>query len=243
MGKVISVMSVKGGVGKTTTTVNLGFALASLGKKVLLLDANLSAPNLGLHLGIVDPDRTIHDVLNRKVNIEEVIYPHSKNLDVMPGYIATKRIKVSSVDFRRLVNLVRDKYDVVLLDTSPALSEDIPGILFASDNILIVTTPDYPTLNCTIQTVQAAKDEGKDILGIVLNKVDKGSYELSLEDVEKATQLPVVALINDHKNFKKSVAETIPIVEHSPDKSYSKEYMKLAAAIVGEDYKDTGIFA
>lgn len=67
MGKVIGVISIKGGVGKTTVVSNLGATLAyEFGKKVLVIDANFSAANLGLHLGIVDPEITIHDVLAGK---------------------------------------------------------------------------------------------------------------------------------------------------------------------------------
>jgi len=62
MGKAIGVISLKGGVGKTSIVVALGAALSELGKKVLLVDGNLSSPNLGLHLNIINPEKTIHDI-------------------------------------------------------------------------------------------------------------------------------------------------------------------------------------
>ena len=242
MGNIISIMSVKGGVGKTTVTANLGTALAELDKKVLLIDTNLSAPNLGLHLGIIDPENTLHDVLERAIPISEAVCEYNSNLHIISGFLAPKKYRINSVELKKMIDQIKDQYDIVLLDTSPALSEDIPAVLFASDEVLIVTTPDYPTLNCTIQAVKSANEEGKTILGLVLNKVINRYYELTIEDIEKATEIPVMAVIKYHKHFLKSVAETIPVVKNNPNKKHSIEYMKLAASLVGEDYKDPRFF-
>ena len=73
MGEVIGMISLKGGVGKTSSVVALGAAIAELGKKVLLVDGNLSAPNLGLHLNVIDPDATIHHVLDRSIKTRDAI--------------------------------------------------------------------------------------------------------------------------------------------------------------------------
>ncbi|GAG95692.1 unnamed protein product [marine sediment metagenome] len=70
MGKAIGILSLKGGVGKTSVVAALGDAFADFGKKVLLIDANFSAPNLGLHFNIVDPEKTIHDLLDRTAILE-----------------------------------------------------------------------------------------------------------------------------------------------------------------------------
>ena len=74
MGKIIGVMSLKGGVGKTSVVVALGSAISDFGKKVLLIDGNLSSPTLGLHLNIINPKQTIHHVLNRAANTKDAIY-------------------------------------------------------------------------------------------------------------------------------------------------------------------------
>ena len=81
--KTIGVISIKGGVGKTSTVVSLGASMAALGKKVLLVDGNLSAPNLGMHIGL-DTKKGVHDVLAGKIRPETAIYSHEV-LDVMPA--------------------------------------------------------------------------------------------------------------------------------------------------------------
>ena len=73
--KTIGVISIKGGVGKTSTVVSLGASMAALGKKVLLVDGNLSAPNLGMHIGL-DTKKGVHDVLAGKIRPETAIYSH-----------------------------------------------------------------------------------------------------------------------------------------------------------------------
>lgn len=86
MGRSIGMVSLKGGVGKTSSTLSLGKALADLGRKVLLVDANFSAPNLGVHLNLIDPKVTLHDILARKNNLSEAIQKVG-NFDVLPSAI------------------------------------------------------------------------------------------------------------------------------------------------------------
>ena len=83
--KTLGIISIKGGVGKTTMTVDLGFILANVfNKKVLLVDANFSAPNLAIHLGFDNAENTIHDVVLNRKHTEEAIYEHELGMDIMP---------------------------------------------------------------------------------------------------------------------------------------------------------------
>ena len=88
MGKVIGIVSLKGGVGKTSVVTALGGAFFRLGKKVLLVDGNLSSPNLGLHLNIIDPKKTIHDVLNRNARLKEAVLSYP-GFDILPASLFT----------------------------------------------------------------------------------------------------------------------------------------------------------
>ena len=92
MTRVIGIISIKGGVGKTSCVAQLGSALAQFGKKVLLVDANFSAPNLGLHLGFVNPKSTLHDALQQKIGISKAIYSYNKNLHLIPGSLINQKI-------------------------------------------------------------------------------------------------------------------------------------------------------
>ena len=85
MTRFIALVSGKGGVGKTTATLNLGYALTKLGKKVLLLDANLVTPNLALQLGILNPRNTLNQFLRKEKTLSEITYLHESGISVIPS--------------------------------------------------------------------------------------------------------------------------------------------------------------
>ena len=236
-GKTIGIIAVKGGVGKTTTVSNLGAILArDFGKNVLLVDANFSAPNLGLHLGMVDPKNTIHDVLQDKVHISNAIYEHDMGVHVIPANLLHK--KIDPFKLKSKLSLLKDNYDVILLDSSPNLNAEILSTMIASDELLVVTTADYPTLSCTMHAVKVAKQKKTPITGIILNRVLNKNFELGLDEIEDATGVPVVAVLNDDYRFIEALSKTSPAAIHHPHRDAIVEYKKLAAFLVGENYKD-----
>ena len=155
MGKSIGILSLKGGVGKTSVVVALGDALAHFGKKVLLIDGNLSAPNLGLHLNIIDPEVTLQDVLSREKNLNDSIHKLER-FDIIPASIFSRK-EISPLNLRNKVNILKKRYDVVIIDSPPSLNEEALATILASDEILVVATPDYSTLGTTIKTINHAR--------------------------------------------------------------------------------------
>ncbi len=234
MCKIVGVISLKGGVGKTSVTASLGDALANLGKKVLLVDGNLSAPNLGLHFNVVEPGVSLHDVLARDVNVSDAVQK-IKGFDLIPSS-PFKRKKVSPMKIKDALAGVKKNYDVIVIDSSPSLGEETLGVMFASDELVVVSTPDHPTLSNTISSVKLAKRRGTPIIGIVLNKVYGKNYELSLKDVEEVAEVPVMAVVPYDVKFLKALSEFEPYTSYRPKSKASEEIMKLASLIVGEKY-------
>ncbi|MCK5043954.1 AAA family ATPase [Candidatus Pacearchaeota archaeon] len=235
MGKTVGIISLKGGVGKTSAVSALGGAIADFGQKVLLIDGNFSAPNLGLHLNIIDPKITLHHVLDRTANLKDAIY-ESGNLDVMPSSIF-ERININPLDLKNRIKTLKRKYDVILLDSSPALNEETLAVMLASDELLVVTTPDYPTLSMTLKAVKVAKQRGTQIEGLILNKVHNKNFELSLKDIEKTAEVPVMAVIPHDVNVLRALSEFSPSTIYNPKSKGSIEYKKLAAVLIGQKYK------
>ncbi|HTZ42037.1 MAG TPA: MinD/ParA family protein, partial [Candidatus Omnitrophota bacterium] len=115
MGKSIGILSLKGGVGKTSAVLSLGSAISDFGKRVLLIDGNFSAPNLGVHLNIIEPENTIHHVLNGDENIENAIITlENFNLDLIPASVVYKN-KINPFKLRDKIKLLKDRYDVILI--------------------------------------------------------------------------------------------------------------------------------
>jgi len=236
MVKTLGIISIKGGVGKTTIAASLASDLVNhYGKKVLLVDANFSAPNLGLHMDIVNPEKTIHHTLNNKIKIKSAIY-NKFGVDVIPGsYIYNYQLNL--LKLKDKLKKIKNNYDYIILDSSPSLNEEVLSTILASDNLFVVTTPDYPTLSCSLKASKLAKQRGKLISGIIINKIRDPNYELSLKEIEDTTDIPVIAKIPDDKMAIRSLYTRIPLSIYNRNSPFSKEINKLGAAISNQKEK------
>jgi len=242
MGKVLGVISIKGGVGKTTLVSNLGASLANdFKKKVLLIDANFNAPNLGAHLGVIGAKKNLHTVLQGKNKVTDSIYEHAYGFHIMPASI--ENLKVDYSKLKEIVKDVKDHYDVVLLDSSPALNDEMLAVIMAADELLVISTPDHPTLLCTMNAVKLAKKNGTPINGIILNKVLGKSYELTKGEIESVADAPIVGSLPFDIKIMKGLAQYKPMVLFKPNGSLSKSFRKVAAYVLDQEYDEKGFLS
>lgn len=234
--KVYGIIALKGGVGKTSVVSNLGTSLANdFDKKVLLVDANFSTPHLGLHLGMVNPEYTLHSALSNKHSIYEAIYQHNLGFHIIPGQIAPN--KVEHLSLKNHIDKLRNIYDVILIDSSPSLNDELYATMMAADELLVVSTPDYPTLSSTLHAIKIARQKNTKIKGIILNKVRKKKFELSKQDIKNASDVNVLAILPDDVHVLAGQAEMKPITVYKPRREVSKNITKLAGSLVGEKKK------
>lgn len=170
MGMIIAVVNQKGGVGKTTTTVNLGAALATKGKRCLLIDIDAQS-NLTTHLGLgsredpeslgsnlienaTSPEHTIYDVLKGAKAIDEVILKRSENLDIVPSslFLSAADLELGGTVGRELIlkralSKVQENYDVVIIDCPPALGLLSLNALAAVNKVIIPVQSEYLALH------------------------------------------------------------------------------------------------
>ena len=237
MGKTIGIVSLKGGVGKTTTVASLGAALSELGKKVLLIDGNLYSPTLGLHLNIIDPEKTLHDVFSKKAHARDAIV-EVDGMHVLPASVFSKA-KLNPLKLKDKIQILKKDYDILLVDSSPNLNEETLGVILASDEIYVVTTADHATLSMTLKAVKLAKQRGTPIKGLIINKFHNKNFETSLGSIEEILDIPVMAVIPYDRNFLRALSEMQPFVKYKPKAEGSIEFKKLAAALTGEKHKKT----
>ena len=235
--KIIGFISIKGGVGKTTTVANLGFILAKdFNKKVLVVDGNFSGPNLALHFGFTKPNYTLQDAMSGKVGLQKAIYEHSSGLNILPASLFGDNIDYSK--FHQYIASLRGYYDLILIDSSPTLNQEMLATIMASDELFVLTTPDYVTLASTMHAVKVARQKRTYISGIIINKLRGKKFELDLQDVQDATKVPVVSVLYDDEAVMRSLAQGKHVSNLFENTGVSIEYKKLAAALIGERYID-----
>ena len=126
---------------------------------------------------------------------------------------------------------------MIIIDSSPSLGDETLAVMLASDELVVVSTPDYPTLSMTLKAVKKAKQRDARISGIILNKVHNKDFEIPLKDIEETIDLPVLAAIPHDLNVLRALSQFVPSVDFKKNSRGSEEFRRLAAAMVGERYK------
>lgn len=232
---ILGVVSIKGGVGKTTTVANLGTSMVTrFNRRVLVVDGNLSAPNLGFHFGFVDPRVTLHDVLDERVSISDAVHVHDSRVHVIPASVSGG--KVDARKLKHKVASLRRQYDAIILDSAPSLDAEIQAVVESSDELLIVSNLEFPTISTTLRTIRLAEELNIPIRGVVLNRVKNKPSKVKLAYVESALEATILATIPDDSAVYDSLEHKVPVVLHAPKSPASREFERLSAILLEEKY-------
>ncbi|WP_071130388.1 ParA family protein [Enterococcus timonensis] len=255
MARIISVANQKGGVGKTTTTVNLGACLAYLGKKVLLIDTDAQG-NATSGLGIRKPDvnQDIYDILVNEVPIKDTVLSTTReNLFIVPAtlQLAGAEIELTSMMAResRLKSAIADvknDYDFILIDCPPSLGHLTINAFTASDSILIPVQSEYYALEGlsqllnTIRLVQKHFNPDLQIEGVLLTMLDART-NLGAEvvgEVRKYFQEKVYeTIIPRNVRLSEAPSHGQAIIDYDPKSKGAESYQALAQEVLARDEK------
>lgn len=253
MGRIIAVANQKGGVGKTTTAINLSSCLAEKGKKVLAVDMDPQG-NMTSGLGVDknSVENTIYDLIIGESSIDEVLRKDiMKNLDIIPANIDLSAAEIELIDVedkeyivRNVIKDIKDNYDYIIIDCPPSLSMLTINAMTTATSVLVPIQCEYYALeglSQLIHTVDLVRDRLNpelEIEGVVFTMYDART-NLSLQVVENVKE-------NLHQNIYKTIiprnirlAEApsygIPINEYDPKSAGSESYMRLAEEVINRE--------
>src|SRR3989344_2405976 len=170
--KYLAILSGKGGVGKTTTAINIAESLKNFGKDVVLVDANLVTPNVSLQLGLPSTQSNLNAVLKGKSVTKEAICVHKTGLKVIPASISLMESEGNTtVNFREALAPLANGDEIVIMDCAAGLWGDISKAVKIADETIIVTNPELPALIDALKSAKMAERLGATVKGVVLNKV------------------------------------------------------------------------
>ncbi|MFH0890329.1 MAG: cell division ATPase MinD [Candidatus Aenigmatarchaeota archaeon] len=233
MSRIIGIFSGKGGVGKTTTAVNLGVALSRLGKSVILVDSNVNTPNVSLHLGMNFTPFTLQDMMDNNPYIPQALYVHESGLRVIPADFSIKERHSDISELKNHMHKLAGDYDYILMDCAPGLGQDARAAIEACNEFLIVTNPETPAIVDAYKTYKAIKNFNGKVLGLVVNKVNNDKDELQSNEIENFFNEKIIGIIPDDRSVRAAIQRKVPVVLHKPNAKASKAYNKLAAQIAG----------
>ena len=253
MGRIIAVANQKGGVGKTTTAINLSSCLAEKGKKVLAVDMDPQG-NMTSGLGVDknSVENTIYDLIIGESSIDEVLKKDiMKNLDIIPANIDLSAAEIELIDVedkeyivRNVIKDIKDNYDYIIIDCPPSLSMLTINAMTTATSVLVPIQCEYYALeglSQLIHTVDLVRDRLNpelEIEGVVFTMYDART-NLSLQVVENVKD-------NLHQNIYKTIiprnirlAEApsygVPINEYDPKSAGSESYMRLAEEVINRE--------
>ncbi len=242
MGRIITIISGKGGVGKTTSAINLGAALNLIKKEVIVVDLNLNTPNVGIHLGAPIVPITLNHVLKGKAEIEEAIYEHSSGTKIIPSSLSVKEItnfNTKKIPF--IIRRLKDMADYIILDSAAGFSEEAIATINAGEEIIVVTNPELPAVTDALKAVKIARNAGKDVKGVIVTRHKDAKYEMPLSSIKSMLETPIIGVIPEDDAVKHSITKRDAVVHTHPNSKVSKKYIEIAHKVNGSQAKKEGM--
>ncbi|MBL4663757.1 MAG: ParA family protein [Flavobacteriaceae bacterium] len=250
MGKIIAIANQKGGVGKTTTSVNLAASLGVLEKKVLLIDADPQAnATSGLGIDVESVEKGTYQLLEHTVGAKEVIITtQSPNVDIIPAHIDLVAIEIELVDkkdresmLKKVITSLKDDYDYILIDCAPSLGLLTLNALTAADSVLIPIQCEYFALEGlgkllnTIKSVQKIHNADLDIEGLLLTMYDS-RLRLSNQVVEEVKkhfdEMVFQTIIQRNVRLSEAPSYGESIISYDAGSKGANNYLSLANELI-----------
>ena len=241
MAEVIVVTSGKGGVGKTTTTSNIGAALASLGKKVILIDTDIGLRNLDLVMGL--ENRVVFnlvDVVEGSCKIKNAAIKDKRfpGLSLLPAAQTKDKDAVNEEQMKKLCQELKEEYDYILLDCPAGIEQGFKNAVAGADRAIVVTTPEVSAVRDADKIIGMLNAYGVTDHKLLVNRVRvdmvKRGDMITLEDIIDILGIKLIGVVPDDEEIIVSTNKGEPAILNSISEA-GKAYSNIARRILGED--------
>ena len=240
MGEVIVVTSGKGGVGKTTTTANVGTGLAAAGKKVVLIDTDIGLRNLDVVMGL--ENRIVYnlvDVVENKCRIKQALIKDKRHpsLYLMPSAQTKDKTAVTPEQMVRMINQLREQFDYIILDCPAGIEQGFKNAIAGADRALVVTTPEVSAIRDADRIIGLLEANDFKQIDLVINRlrpdmVKRGDM-MSADDVVDILAVPLIGIVPDDENVVIATNQGEPLV--GSDTPAGKAYRNVVDRVLGKE--------
>jgi len=241
MGVSIVITSGKGGVGKTTTTANIGTALASLGKKVVVIDGDTGLRNLDVLLGLENRIvYTIIDVIEGRCRLKQGLIKDKRfsNLFLLPTAQTKDKDDISAQEMLKIVNELKEEFDYVLIDSPAGIEQGFENAVIGAERAIIVVNPEITSVRDADRVIGKLDAKGLEDHAVIVNRLNyemtKNGDMLDVSDIIETLSIQLLGVVPDDKNITISTNKGEPIVLEEGAFA-GQAFKNIARRITGEE--------
>jgi len=240
-GKVVTVTSGKGGVGKTTTTANLGIALASLGYKVVCIDSDIGLRNLDVVMGL--ENRIVYDLVDaveQRCRLTQAMIRDKRyeTLYLIPAAQTRDKTAISPSDMVRLCEQLRPEVDWIIIDSPAGIERGFRNALAPADEVLVITNPEVSAVRDADRIIGLVEAEEKGPAKLIINRINPAMVKrgdmLSAPDVVDLLAVPLIGVVPEDEAVLVSTNHGQPVVMNEKSKA-GLAFLNIAKRLMGEE--------
>ncbi len=240
MGEVIVITSGKGGVGKTTTTANIGAGLSRLGKKVIVIDTDLGLRNLDVVMGLENQIvYNLVDVISGTCRLKQALIRDKRyeNLYLLPSAQTKDKSAISPGQMKKLTSELKEDFDYILLDCPAGIEQGFQNAIAGADRAIIVTTPEVSAIRDADRIIGLLENNQIKENGLIINRIRmdmvKRGDMMSVDDVTEILGAALIGAIPDDEQVVIGTNQGEPVI--GMDSTAGRAYQNICRRIMGED--------
>ncbi|MDO4311856.1 MAG: septum site-determining protein MinD [Eubacteriales bacterium] len=240
MGEVIVITSGKGGVGKTTTTANIGAGLSQLDKRVVIIDTDLGLRNLDVVMGLENLIvYNLVDVIEGKCRLKQALIRDRRyeNLYLLPSAQTKDKSAISPGQMQKLTEELKEEFDYILLDCPAGIEQGFQNAIAGADRAFVVTTPEVSAIRDADRIIGLLEANGIRKMDLIINRIRidmvKRGDMMSVDDVNEILAIPLLGIIPDDERVVIGTNQGVPVI--GMNSMAGDAYSNICRRIQGED--------